>query len=258
MNSHEERDGIKTFKVRGRPWSDRETRLYIDKGYHGIIYEPWGRKADNSLEFLSDLPDLHALYLSGDVGDDRSLAKVEGLRKLVLDYRSRAPLDIAGSSSTLEWLNLSWRPQAALPTCSRLETLIISDYQAPDFTPLGRQPQLKDLDVTLKRGTTVSVGGLTSLRNLENLSISSGKLTGWRHDSLPATLKSAIFERTEGVDLRFTRGTPLLGHLYLERCGSVPSVLPLAERESLSRAALDHTLVEDGSASVMERWAKGR
>lgn len=258
MNRHEERDGIRTFKVRGRTWSDRETRLYLTKGYHGIIYEPWGRKADNSLDFLRDLPDLHALYLSGDIGDDRILTDIEGLRKLVIEYRSRWPIDLTGMSSTLEWLDLAWHPQMTLPTCPRLETLIISGYQASSFTPLGDHPRLKNLDLTIKRGTTVSVSGLKGLRSLESLSISSGKLNDWQDDSIPSSLRTAIFERTTGIDLRFAKGTPLLGHLYLERCGSVPSVQPLAECESLSRAALDHTLIEDDSAPVMERWAEFR
>ena len=248
---------VRTFQVRGRTWSEKETALHRKKGYGGFAYFPFGPKSEVTADFVRDLPDLRYVAVGGNMGDDSAIFELDSLEALFLDYTSRRPADLSRVAQSVQRIHFGWRPDFRMPTSPQLTKAFFSRWAAKDLSFLEEQPQLQELKIELKRKHTMSALGGPRLPRLTELEFLLGTVADLADAEFPPSLERIIFHGVSDVDLGFVRRLPALQWLDLEKC-TVRSLKPLDDCPSPSLRGVSHykAVVADGDMSPLDRFKK--
>ncbi|WP_337832942.1 DUF4259 domain-containing protein [Pseudonocardia sp. TMWB2A] len=223
-----DRDSVRTFTVPGRLWSEKETSLYVRKGYRGFLYIPPVPRSSSTLDFVRDLPDLKSVVVADRPGNDSAIFEISTLEYLALDYTSSKAADLTTIATSVRDLLIGWRPNLHVPTSLRLRSLTVHGCTARSLAFIADQPELRELDLTLTRSHTISMTDVPDCPVLTRLDITHGAVAGLDTARLPASLRTIEFSSVTDIDLGFLRTLPGLTRLYLHRC-TVRSFAPLTD-----------------------------
>jgi hypothetical protein len=180
----------------------------VAEGSDGVYLRVERGAGLDDVEFLADFPSLRYVEISGRVEDDTASFGLPGLEELILLTRCQVP--IPASTSALARIGFDDRPgKDALSAITGLRELSMWLWDGPDFTFLGRQPQLSRLTVEGKRS-------VYSLSGLE----------------LCDALVDVELKEMRAESLRPIRGLTKLRRLWLlgnRQAGGSPNVLDLAD-----------------------------
>lgn len=157
-------------RERPEPWSAGDTRMYVDGGYNGVLYDFLGFVRPD-LEFLHDLPGLRYVEITGRVRDDTAVFRLPLLEELSLSTGCRRKMDLRGLPR-LKRLGLthSRRGLETISAVTGLEDLFMNSWKEPDLCLLAGAPKLRRLSLEGRDGE-LSLHGLEGCLHLRLLEL---------------------------------------------------------------------------------------